>query len=122
MFHGWADPTVTPQNSTMYFTNVLKTVGKSAEDSIALFMMPGVYHCTGGPGPDGFDRMADIEQWVEHGRKPTRIVASHLADGKVDRTRPLCVFPKVAKWNGTGSTDDAANFSCVANTAAGGTK
>jgi len=53
---------------------------------------------------------------------PDRIVASHLTDGKVDRTRPLCAFPKVAKWNGSGSTDDAMNFSCAADTAVKGTK
>jgi feruloyl esterase len=113
MWHGWADPQVTPQNSTTYFRNVLTTVGSQADASIALFMMPGVYHCQGGPGPDRFDRMAAIEQWVEQGQKPTRIVASRIRDGKVDRTRPLCPFGEVARWNGTGSTDDEANFSCV---------
>ena len=92
MWHGWADPQVTPQNSTIYFKNVLATVGRQAEASIALFMLPGVYHCQGGPGTDRFDRMAAIEQWVEHGRKPTRIIASRIRDGKVDRTRPLCPF------------------------------
>jgi feruloyl esterase len=96
MWHGWADPQVTPQNSTIYFKNVLTTVGPQADASIALFMMPGVYHCQGGPGPDRFDRMAAIEQWVEQGRKPTRIVASRIRDGKVDRTRPLCPFGEVA--------------------------
>ncbi len=113
MWHGWADPQVTPQNSTMYFRNVLTTVGSQADASIALFMMPGVYHCQGGPGPDRFDRMAAIEQWVEQGQKPTRLVASRIRDGKVDRTRPLCPFGEVARWKGTGSTDDEANFSCV---------
>jgi feruloyl esterase len=114
MWHGWADQQVTPQTSTIYFSNVLKTVGPSAEDSIALFMLPGVYHCGGGPGPDRFDRMAALEQWVESGRKPTRIVASHLTNGVVDRTRPLCPFGQVARWNGSGSTDDENNFACVA--------
>ena len=116
MWHGWADPQVTPQTSTIYFTNVLKTVGKKAGDSIALFMLPGVYHCGGGPGPDRFDRMAALEQWVEGGRKPTRIVASHQTNGTVDRTRPLCPFGQVARWNGSGSTDDEKNFSCAAET------
>ena len=115
MWHGWADPQVTPQNSTIYFNNVLTTVGKPAEDSIALFMLPGVYHCQGGPGPDRFDRMAAIEQWVEQGRKPTRIVASRMRDGKVDRTRPLCPLGQVARWNGTGNTNDEASFACVAD-------
>ena len=114
MWHGWADPQVTPQNSITYYQNVRQTVGKQAEDSIALFMLPGVYHCDEGPGPDTFDRMAAIEQWVEQGRKPTRIIASKVVNGTVVRTRPLCPFGQVAKYSGTGDTKDAANFSCVA--------
>ena len=114
MWHGWSDPQVPAQNSIIFYSNVVKTVGKFAEDSIALFMLPGVSHCAGGPGPDTFDKVGSIEPWVEQGRKPTRIVASHLTDGKIDRTRPLCPYPQVAKYNGTGSIDDAANFSCKA--------
>jgi feruloyl esterase len=70
-------------------------------------------HCAGGPGTDTFDKMAAIEQWVQKGTAPDHIVASHLTAGKVDRTRPLCPYGKVAMWKGSGSTDDAANFSCV---------
>jgi feruloyl esterase len=114
MWHGWSDPQVPGDLSASYFNGVLKTVGVSAEPSIALFMLPGVSHCGGGPGPDTFDKMAAITEWVEQGRKPSRIVASHLTEGKVDRTRPLCPFGQSAKYSGTGSTDDAANFSCVA--------
>ena len=114
MWHGWADPQVTPQASTTYYSNVLKTVGAGAGNAIALFMLPGVYHCQGGDGPDRFDRMAALEQWVERGEKPSRLIASRMRDGKVDRTRPLCPFGQVARWNGTGSTDDQQNFSCVA--------
>jgi feruloyl esterase len=114
MWHGWADPQVTPQLSVSYYKDVVKTVGAQADDSIALFMMPGVYHCQGGPGPDRFDRMAPLEAWVERGIKPASIVAAHVTDGKVDRTRPLCPFPQVARWTGSGSTDDAANFVCAA--------
>lgn len=113
MYHGWADPQVTPQNSIIFFNNVLKTVGKSAENSIALFMLPGMGHCGGGPGPDTFDKMSAIEQWVEQGKKPTQIIASHATDGKVDRTRPLCPFGQVAKFKGKGDTNDASNFSCA---------
>jgi len=94
---------------------VLKTVGPSAEQSIALFMMPGVYHCAGGPGPDNFDRMGAIAAWVERGHKPTRLTASRLSSGVVDRTPPLCPYGQVAVYSGTGSTDDAANFACQAS-------
>jgi len=98
-------------------------VGKSAEGkSIELFMVPGMLHCQGGPGTDTWDKASVIDAWVTTGKAPDRVVASHLTDGKADRTRPLCVFPKVAKWNGTGSTDDAANFTCVADTAVKATR
>ena len=114
IWHGWSDPQVTPQNSIIYFDRVMRAVGPSARNSVELFMLPGVSHCGGGPGPDTFDRMTPLVQWVEQGRKPTRIVASRVENGKVVRTRPLCPFGQVAKWKGSGSTDDEANFSCVA--------
>ncbi|MSO83326.1 MAG: tannase/feruloyl esterase family alpha/beta hydrolase [Acidobacteria bacterium] len=123
MYQGFADPQVPSDNAIRYHQMVLDTVGRSVEGtSIELFMVPGMYHCQGGPGTDTFNKMAAIEQWVEQGTAPDRIVASHMTDGKADRTRPLCVFPKVAKWNGTGSTDDAANFSCVAESASRSTR
>lgn len=117
MWHGWSDPQVPAEHSTIFFNNVKRTVGADAERSLALFMLPGVTHCGGGPGPDSFDKMAAISEWVERGRKPSRIIASHLTDGRVDRTRPLCPFPQVARYNGQGSTDDAESFSCVAEPA-----
>ena len=109
MWHGWSDPQVPAENSILFFNSVLKTVGAEAKDSIELFLLPGVSHCGGGPGPDTFDKMAAISRWVEQGQKPARIVASRLTDGKVDRTRPLCAKPG-AKCGGAGDTNDA-NFS-----------
>jgi feruloyl esterase len=79
-------------------------------------MVPGMNHCQGGPGTDTFDKMGAIEQWIKTGLSPDRIPASHLTNGAVDRTRPLCPFGQVAKWSGAGSSDDAANFSCVVET------
>jgi feruloyl esterase len=93
-----------------------------AGKQIALYMVPGMNHCQGGPGTDTFDKMGAIESWVATGKAPETIDASHRTDGKVDRTRPLCQYPKVAKWKGTGSSDDAANFSCAADSASRGTK
>ena len=113
MWHGWSDPQVPAEHSILYYENVLRTVGADAQQSIALFMLPGVSHCGSGPGPDTFDKMGSITAWVEQGRKPDRIVASHVTAGQVDRTRPLCPFGTIAHYNGSGSTDDAANFSCV---------
>jgi feruloyl esterase len=114
IYHGWNDTQVAPDNSLIYFNNVVARLGNSVVGkSIQLYMMPGVNHCQGGQGPDTFNKMAAMEEWVEKGRAPDHIVASHVTDGRVDRTRPLCPFGRVATWTGAGSTDDAANFTCV---------
>lgn len=118
MWHGWSDPQVPAENSIIYFNSVLQSVGTKARDSIELFLLPGVLHCGGGPGPDTFDKMAAISKWVERGERPARIVASHLTNGKVDRSRPICPFGQVARYRGDGDTNDAANFSCVTESAA----
>jgi feruloyl esterase len=114
MYHGWADQLVGPMTSVNYYTSVEKALGGASKiaDSVRLFMVPGMGHCGGGEGPNTFDMMTALEQWVEHGQAPTRIIASHAANGVVDRTRPLCPYPQVATYNGRGSIDDAANFSC----------
>ena len=115
IYHGWSDPQVSPMLSTTYYNRVLKTVGKDkAADSIALFMMPGVNHCQGGPGTDTFDKVKVLDEWVAQAKKPSQIIASHRTNGQVDKTRPLCPFGQVAKYKGAGSTDAAANFSCLA--------
>ena len=82
--------------------------------SYRLFMAPGMAHCGGGEGPNTFDMLTALEERVEDGTAPDRIVASHRTDGNVDRTRPLCPYPQVAVYTGTGSTDDAENFVCRA--------
>ena len=123
MYQGFADPQVTSDNAIRYHQAVIDKVGKQVEGkSIELFMVPGMYHCQGGPGTDTFDKAAVLDAWVTSGKAPDRIVASHLDGGKVDRTRPLCVFPRVAKWNGTGSPDEAQNFTCAADATIKGTK
>ncbi len=115
MYHGWSDPLITALESVEYYHQVVATMGGlSATQRFArLFMIPGMYHCGRGPGPGRFDRLGSIVQWVEHGKAPKRIVASHETHGKTDMTRPLCPYPEVAKWTGSGSTNDAANFVCV---------
>jgi feruloyl esterase len=70
-------------------------------------------HCAGGEGPNTFDMVTPLEQRVEQGKAPERVVASHKTGSQVDRTRPWCPYPQVAKYKGTGSTDDAANFVCA---------
>jgi feruloyl esterase len=115
MYHGWADPNVAPRNTVNYYNSVLKTMGGASKVSgeIRLFMAPGMGHCGGGDGPNTFDKIEVLDKWVTTGKAPDSIVASHSTDGKVDRTRPLCPFPQVAKYKGTGNTDDAANFTCA---------
>ena len=91
LYHGWADQQVAPMNSIDYFDEVLKASGTSAAGkSIALYLVPGMGHCQGGPGTDSFDKVAAIEEWVRTGSAPAQIVASHRTSGTVDRTRPLC--------------------------------
>jgi feruloyl esterase len=77
-----------------------------------LYMVPGMAHCGGGEGTSNFDMLSALEQWVEKGKAPDSIPASRVANGQVDRTRPLCPYPQVAQYKGSGSIDDTANFSC----------
>jgi feruloyl esterase len=114
-YHGWNDPQISPAASVDYYTRALEASGGArARDSYRLFMAPGMGHCSGGEGPNTFDMMAALEQWVEGGKAPDQILASRSAGGKVERTRPLCPYPQVASYKGTGSIDEAANFSCKA--------
>jgi tannase/feruloyl esterase len=86
-----------------------------ASDNIRLSWSPGMGHCGGGEGPNVFDKVSALEQWVEHGKAPDQIIASHSTGGNVDRTRPLCAYLQVAKYKGSGNIDDAANFACMAH-------
>jgi feruloyl esterase len=97
-----------------YYKRVSERIGgpDKIHGSYRLFMVPGMGHCGGGEGPSSFDMVSALEQWVEHGRAPDQIPASRVRDGKVDRTRPLCPYPQVATYKGTGNTDDAASFVC----------
>jgi feruloyl esterase len=114
-YHGWTDQQVMPENSINYYKSVVATVGAAKADaSYRLFMAPGMNHCGGGDGPNKFDILGAMEKWREGGKAPDAVVASHAtAEGRVDRTRPLCAYPDVAKYKGVGSTDEAANFACV---------
>ena len=111
-YHGWADGQPSPYVTVDYFEMAQKKVGDTS-GFYRLFMIPGMGHCSNGPGTDQFDKMGSIVAWVEQGKAPDQVIASHQTDGKVDRTRPLCPFPQVAKYKGTGSTDEAANFVCA---------
>jgi hypothetical protein len=129
LYHGWSDAAIPPQNTIDYYQSVVKKMGaKDAATFVRLFMVPGMGHCSGGPGPNFFgqagvprgdvehDIDAALERWVEQGAAPEQVIASKFKAGSnppvAERTRPLCAYPQTAHWKGSGSTDDAANFVC----------
>ena len=115
MYHGWSDPVVPPGGSVEYHKDVRQTLGtEQALSTLRLFMAPGMEHCVGGTGPFLFDAVTALERWVEQGIAPERIVATqvNLATGAFVRTRPLCRYPRVARYDGSGDVNDAANFVC----------
>ena len=119
-YHGWSDPDISPLNSIRYYEQTSGMASQNAthalrdtEEWYRLFMVPGMQHCSGGPGPSSFNMMAALEQWVEKGTAPDKVIASHSTAGKVDRTRPLCPYPQEAHYKGSGSTDEADNFTCA---------
>jgi feruloyl esterase len=114
LYHGWADPGPAPANTIHYVNEVIRTLGPKQDDWMRLFLLPGVGHCGGGPGADQADFVGAIERWRESGTAPDQIPAAHVAGNRVDMTRPLCPYPQVATYKGTGSTNDAANFVCKA--------
>ncbi len=109
--HGWSDPGLSARSTIEYFQAVQRRTPQ-ASSFTRLFLMPGVLHCDGGSGCDDVDYAAIIRRWVEQGDAPSRIVARKLRDTQVVRTHPLCAYPMTARYNGTGSTDDAAAFTC----------
>ena len=111
LWHGWSDPALTALGSIRYYDGVQSHDAKSG-DYFRMFMMPGVLHCAGGPGPDTADWTAAIADWVEHGAAPERVVAKKTTSGTVTRTRPLCAYPQKAVYKGSGSIDEAESFAC----------
>jgi feruloyl esterase len=114
--HGWSDPQITPYQSIEYYDSVLHDLG-DVRSSLRLLMVPGMEHSRGGEGVNDFDSLAVMEQWVEHGTPPERITGRRLVEGKTVYTRPICAWPQVAKYNGTGDPNDAVHFTCNASSA-----
>ena len=115
IWHGWSDPALNALASIRYFQKA-RARSKAVAANLRLFMLPGVLHCVGGTGPDRADWPRVIADWVEGGKAPGRVIASKMgADSKPTRTRPLCPYPEVAAWTGTGSTDREENFACKAS-------
>ncbi len=114
LWHGWSDQHITPQSTLEYYEAMRDLMGAEAVESFAkLYLFPGVAHCSGGLGPDTFDVLTPVMAWVETGTPPGEVVASKIENGTVTRTRPVFPYPAVARYAGSGSTDDAANFVAV---------
>jgi feruloyl esterase len=131
MWHGWEDPAISARDAIDYYEQVARA-NHDSEDFFRLFMVPGMLHCSGGPGPNAFgqnlaqtpplsnapehDVLSALERWVEEGVAPRKIIAAKYVNDQpaqgILRTRPLCLYPAVAVYKGRGSTDDAANFAC----------
>lgn len=113
--YGWADAILQPLMGVDYYERALAANGgQSATDFVRLFMLPGMAHCAGGNGPDQYDAVTAVIDWVEKDVAPDTLVASKVAaDGTITRSRPLCPYPQVARYRGEGSVDDAASFACV---------
>lgn len=124
VYHGWADVLVPSWGSIDYDKSVQDKLSANAangrrgdlevtQDFYRLFMVPGMAHCSGGPGLNQIDAVESLERWVEKGEAPERIVAQRIVKGVTEMTRPICPYPKTTQYNGTGDTNDAANFSCI---------
>jgi feruloyl esterase len=102
-------------DTAAYYEAVAKQMGgyDKTRDFYRVFIAPGMGHCSGGPGPNTFDAVTALENWVEKGIAPEKLIATHSTAGKVDRSRPLCPYPAVARYTGKGSIDEAASFACV---------
>ena len=111
LWHGWADPALSPLASIRYHDQVLAR-DPNARSYFRTFLMPGVLHCGGGVGPDTADWTTTIADWVENGKAPDRVIATKVANGAVTRSRPLCPYPQKAVYSGSGSTDDERSFVC----------
>ena len=132
LYHGWNDPAISALNTIEYYDQVQAKMGaQNTEAFVRLYMVPGMQHCGGGPGPSSFgqgsthpqpdpqhDIQSALEDWVEKGTAPTKIVAAHYTGpnpgGEVKLTRPLCPYPETTEYNGTGDPNRAENFTCEA--------
>lgn len=116
VYHGWADPGISALGTLDYIERMTRVVGgQAAADAFTrTYFVPGMHHCSGGPGVDQFDMLTVLERWVEQGDPPGQVVASRVEQGKTVRSRPLCPHPSVAAYSGQGSIDAAASFVCRA--------
>lgn len=125
VYHGTSDPIFSSDDTTSWYEALRTANGGDAANFARFFRVPGMNHCSGGPATDQFDMLTPLVAWVEKGQAPDTVTAAARGSGNAggvnadlpanwsaSRTRPLCAYPKVARYKGSGSVDDAANFSC----------
>jgi feruloyl esterase len=110
--HGWSDGLIPAPNTVAFYKSMTAKMDPKKVDSVRLFMIPGMGHCGGGDAPTVMDLISVIDQWVDKGKAPDSIIASRPPNLK-PMSRPICPYPQIAKYKGSGSTDDAANFVCA---------
>lgn len=116
LYHGFADHGLSPFMSIRFYEQLAEQNAwhyEALQKQVRLFMVPGMFHCGNGPGPNTFDTLTALEGWVEQSVAPDTLLATHTTAGVVDRTMPLCKFPEMASYRGSGDMNDAANWSCA---------
>ncbi len=111
LYAGWRDNGITPENTVLYYESVIREMGPKQDDWMRLFLVPGMEHCRGGPGPNTFDSITALEQWREKDTPPAQMLGANPDSGL---KRPICAYPQSAKYDGSGDLKDAANWSCAA--------
>ena len=117
-YHGWSDPGVSPEMSIHYYEAVRNTMGpKDTDDFYRLFLVPGMGHCQGGAAAcSNVGWQGAMVNWIEKGVAPSALTGAHKdKEGQITRTRPICAYPAQAQYKGSGSIDEAANFTCSAS-------
>lgn len=125
VYHGVSDPIFSPDDTVAWYEGVKADRNGDASDFARLFLVPGMGHCSGGPATDQFDLLSALVDWVEHGNAPARVTASARGTGNAGgvnaelpagwsatRSRPLCPYPLVARYSGSGSLEAAGSFEC----------
>jgi feruloyl esterase len=125
VYHGTSDPIFSSDDTTAWYEALRTANAGDASNFARFFRVPGMNHCSGGPATDQFDMLTPLVNWVEKGQVPESVVASARGSGNAGgvnadlpaawsaaRTRPLCAYPKVARYKGSGSVEDAASFTC----------
>lgn len=121
LYHGLGDKALSPYVTMKLYAGLADAQGgyDRLQQSARLFIAPGMQHCGGGHGPNSFDTLTALENWVENGVAPDSLLATHFMNNNralpADRTMPLCAFPVEATYKGSGNVNDAANWTCTQN-------